>query len=554
MNLARGGALTALGLIVAVGCGGSDASPVPPGNGSGDGGDVSVLGPSGPDGGEPPGPPAPPPPPDGKPVEGIFVSASKGIEDADATMLRPVKTLARGMAIAAEKKTLPVIVCAETYNEAVKLPEGVTMYGYFDCSGAEWKQVSAHAKIVSPTSPAVLVENANLEARFEGFDVVAPDMAGAGPSGTAAGSSYGMIVKLVKHLHIAQVNVLAGKGQDGLDGVEPVAGNKEKAERPTGDSAGYQAYCPADPETCRLVTPEFTNGGFGGNSFCQVGPNGGPGGLGGLGPTIVDKKYRRSLTAAETSGAPIGGSAVTASGAASTGKLASNKGVDGAAGAAGAPGTSGLWSFTPAGFVPDDGTPGLNGSPGQGGGGGPGTNVCWYSYDTPFASPAEASAAIWGASGAGGGAGGCGGIAGTPGTGGGASVAMLIVGSEDIRIKDSRLEGKKGGRGGKGALGTLGTPGNAGGRGAFSGNDPNDTRPNGLYGGAGGRGGDGGAAGLSGHGAPGPSIALAFNGSRPLTTGVELVPGVGGDGAAALTRGSQTMPGTAGIAKGEHAF
>ena len=548
MNI-RGGALTALVLLVAIGCGGSDAPPNQGGGGGGGGGGVIVTLP---DGGTIEAP-APPPPtlPGATPLAGVFVSSSKGTEGADGAMTRPVKTLDAAMQLARERKE-PVIACAEVYSEAVTLRDGVTMYGYFDCSNiAQWKRVDAKAKIVSPTSPAVLAGNMVLPTAFAGFEIEAPDIPGTATGGAAV-SSYGMIIRSSMNLTISEVSIRAGKGQDGVDGVEPAAGNAELSTSADGVESGIQHECNVTSDgIAQCLTATFVLGSAGGTSKCKVGVNGGRGGKGGNAPLSRNGQYAQTV-----SGLPDPASAVTAAGG-TVGVIGLNPGTDGHPGDPGPNGAHGQWSFGATGFVAGNGTAGGIGLPGQGGGGGAGTNGLWHDFSFSGIPPVETGprkyaagdlpkTETWlGATGAGGGAGGCGGIAGTPGTGGGASIGLFIWQSTKIDIKDSRIFGAKGGRGGKGSLGTLGTPGRNGGAA-----NPSHR----LHGAAGGKGGDGGAAGLSGHGDPGPSIALAFSGARPSTVGVELVAGVPGDGAAALTRGTQTLPAVVGAAKAEHQF
>ena len=541
MNIGRSGALTALALLVVLGCGGSDAK-VDEGGGGTDGPQ-----------GEPSSSGGPQPPPEvapvgGTPVDGVFVSASKGIDDGDASPNRPVKTLARAVSMAATSG-LPVIACAETYPEALTIPDGIRMYGYFDCSESTWKRRANRAKIVSPTIPAVLVQNSVRSAYFEGFDVIAPDAPAAAP-GSPAASSYGMIIRHTKNFHIADVSITAGAGQNATDGTEG-APNVELSTSTKGQWKERQRICSEGAVPCAVVVK--ISGAAGGASQCKVGPSGGPGGQGGDGPVTANRANRYILTDQEKSGKPFGaGTALTAKGAAPMGDLAATKGSNGAQGAVGKAGSNGVWAFTEAGFVPGNGTPGENGAPGQGGGGGPGTGLMWSEYNDPVDTPSDP--VMWGAVGAGGGAGGCGGVAGTAGAGGGASVGLFVVASESITIDNSRIAGKSGGRGGKGTLGTIGLPGSPGGPGRYFGPGPNETRLDGLYGGEGGRGGDGGAAGLSGHGAPGPSIALVYNGERPVVRGVELVSGTGGLGSPVLARGQQSLPATVGDAKEEHSF
>jgi hypothetical protein len=553
MNLVRGGAFTTLGLLMAMGCGSAEVQPAGAGGG---GGTVTVPGP---DGGVIESPPAPPPPlPDGEPVDGVFVSASRGIEGADASKNRPVKTLAEAIPIA-QKKQLPVIACAETYKESVALVDGVTMYGYFDCSGSKWKRAGERAKIESPTSPAVVADGLTLLARFEGFDIVAPNAAPA----SAAASSYGMIVKATKNLTLAEISITAGDGQDGVDGVEPSEGNTELSPNNTaaGGQASAQRECANALECGFLIgapggqfnVPSYIEGGAGGVSKCRVGPNGGPGGAGGWAPVSSGGKYKQAISSNDASGRPLAPpvASATAPGGMYT-KVGVNPGANGTPGNAGAMGANGTWTFGSDGFVPGDGMVGANGLPGQGGGGGAGTTALWWFAPTyPNVTPAPLSpdalppGVALGASGAGGGVGGCGGIPGTPGKGGGASIGLFVSNSDVVINGPSLIRANKGGRGGKGSIGTIGTEGAAGGS-KVAGAD--------FSGSAGGKGGNGGAAGLSGHGAPGPSIALVFSGNRPVMTQVDLVAGTAGAGAAALTRDGQTLPAVTGVAKQEHQF
>lgn len=560
MNFTRGGALTALGLLIVLGCGGSDASPL---TGPGDEADSGTVVVDLPDGGKVAAPPAPEPPPVGgePPEKAVFVSASKGAAGADGTKLRPVKSLAVAIALAKENGVV-VVACADTYAEQVVLADGVTMFGFFGCDDLEkWERAPAGTKralIASPISPAVVAEGLSLPMRFDGFEVQAPDAPATPAVGSPAASSYGMIVSGTKNLIVGEARISAGVGQDGSDGVEPAQGNLQSSGI-HGAPATSQQPCNVDLNTFYCVT-----GGRhvprqpGGRSTCAVGAAGGPGGDGGFAPMTRNSAYVQGIAEESARGMPTPSTQATMPNTAVGGLLGSignARGTDGPDGQPGESGTNGAWSFTPAGYVPGDGTAGATGLPGKGGGGGAGTRAIWEMqpfsprggqlppapYPTNRLPPNEL-----GAAGAGGGAGGCGGIAGTVGAGGGASVGLLVVASE-LRVEGgTHIESKAGGRGGKGTLGTLGTPGGVGGAGAAT--------LGRAYGAPGGNGGTGGPAGLSGSGAPGASIALAYSGKRPEMVGVSLQPGGAGAGAPALTRGAQSLPATAGVAVAEHAF
>ncbi|MBX3209812.1 MAG: hypothetical protein KF764_32570 [Labilithrix sp.] len=555
MNFSRGGALTALALLVALGCGGSDAAPLAADSGTPEGETVVI---DLPDGGKAESPPPPPPIEVGgtAPPEGVFVSASKGAPGNDGAQRRPLKTLADAIALAKQKK-MPVIACAETYPEAVTLADGVTMFGYFDCSNLEeWKRITTRAVIESPTSPAVLVEGMSLITRFEGFEVRAPDLTSPGSADVVAQTSYAMIIRGSSNLWIDEVTLRGGKGQDGVDGVQP-APNQEL----NSTSAAWGGGAKAQDTLCRPPqdTPLFcfnvssTSGSPGGTSRCSIGPSGGAGGRGGDGPFFRDG-VRVAITQAQATGKAAPKNTPTAVGGAGGATVATPTalGQDGTPGPTGDLGENGGWSVNENGIAPGNGAAGTNGQPGQGGGGGGGGEF-WYTANYAVQTP-PMSGNRYGLAGAGGGAGGCAGIAGTPGTGGGGSVGLFIASSTAIKIAHSRIESAKGGRAGVGALGTPGLSGGAPGKGRFESDEVG--RPEAIYGLRGGAGGNGGAAGMSGNGSPGPSLALVYNGSRvaidQATTGIFV--GQAGDGVPATTSAGKTRPAVVGVAKQEHSF
>lgn len=481
------------------------------------------------------GPAAPPeenatPPVDGVAIDGVFVSSTRGFEDGDGSPRAPLKTLAAGLALA-KKVGKRAIVCAESYAEAVELLDGVSAYGYFDCTVSPWKKTDRRAKVASPKSPAVVARKLTLPSRIEGFEFVAPD-AGTGPiTDPRAASSIGLYVRDSKSLTLDNVLVHAGLGTDGTDGAEPTP-NVQSGSINGMPGTAQVAQCTS--MFCNLV--ERQSGGAGGTSTCAVGGNGGPGGQGGDGRWYNPNPVNPN--GFSTSGRPGTASASTNAGGPLAGAgNAGNRGDDGS------DGSNGAWTLDVDGFLPGDGTAGTNGLPGQGGGGGGGNENYICASGLPCS--AGNGTGYWGAaSGSGGGAGGCAGLAGTPGTGGGASIAALIVDS-DVTFSNAKLEATRGGRGGKGSLGTDGLAGGTGGT-------PVD------HAGRGGGGGRGGAGGLSGHGAPGPSIALAFRGKRPTTTATELAPGEAAAGQPELSKpvfgGTKTLPAATGVAKPEHSF
>jgi hypothetical protein len=503
---------------------------------------------------------APPPPPPktpeenaktpvpGEPIVGVFVSSSKGKDNGFGTNDRPVRTLAQGIALA-KKQGQKVVACAETFEEDVEIVDGVSMYGYFDCSASEWKIIDRHAVVRSTSNIAVKATGIVSATRIEGFDFIARDLDKEPPSDDAK-SSIGLVVRDSTALSLAKVLIHAGAGARGADGVEGPA-NVESGSPVGGPGAprGASNVCPIFGG-CSFWTK--VRGAAGGTSQCAVGGAGGPGGAGGEGRVYASCAARPDGTY-EPRGLPLVANASTAAGG--VGYCAAYEalipvppfgiGTAGAAGADGNDGANGAWSLTKEGFVAGHGTSGENGAPGQGGGGGGGSEKYpMVGTCNDAACPNPPSTYYWTATGAGGGAGGCGGVAGTAGKGGGASIAALVVDSK-ISISASRLESGSGGRGGKGTLGSAGLNGGTGGVAADGA-------------GGGGNGGRGGTSGLSGHGAPGPSIALAYTGAKPALDATELAPGAAAAGHGELRKtgaaGEKVLPAIAGESKKEHSF
>ena len=474
-----------------VGCGsfGSDSAPAP---------EEQLAPPSTPQDN------AQPPPVDGTPVTGVYVSSSMGSDDGSGTPGRPLKTLKRAFALAKEQQ-LRVIACAETYAENVVLLAGVSAYGYYDCAVTPWKRVDRRATVTAPASPAAVAKGIAQPTRLEGFAINAPDLDGS-LAKDGNGASIALEVRDSTGLVVSESLLHGGTGARGEDGVEGPS-NAELGQA-TGHVGTFQATypCNAQVEAVPCNTRTTNPGAAGGASTCAFGASGGHGGTGGDGewfnpnPTTSPTRDVRGRPFVETAETAAGG-------------LEASSGNGGRAGQNGGDGANGVWSLTKTGFVGGDGTNGSNGSPGQGGAGGGGNHFYRCPGISGPCSPGGSPVYWYSSSGSGGSAGGCPGIAGTPGTGGGATIAVLAIDSS-LTIERSRLETATGGKGGTGTLGSKGLVG---------GPYVNAV----SYGGVGLPGGAGGSSGLSGHGSPGPAIALAYAGARPVTTAVDLAPGPG---------------------------
>ncbi len=495
--------------------------------------------------------PAPPPedpskPPviiEGERLTGAFVSSSRGGEGADGSESRPFKTIKEAMVLA-QQRGERVIVCAEQFDENVELLEGVSLYGYFDCTTSPWSKTTKHAVVISPNAdPSLAVTKLEKPVRVEGFDFIGPDQTQRIAGVTAA--STAVLVRDSKDVAFVEVTIRGGKGTNGANGAPPTKANTFSGN-PNGTASVKQKVC---PQFANCNTNVFI-GGAGGIATCAVGQSR-PGGRGGEGATMTPTNQEVLPPP------PFGPADARGHGFAATLELAKGgvySGTEGAAGANGVPGqsgTNGVWSFSRDGFLPGDGSPGQPGVPGQGGGGGGGAGACWRSTAGQCAAPGGTSV-VWTSTGAGGGAGGCGGLPGTPGRGGGASIGLFVVDSM-VKIERSKIEGGDGGAAGAGSLGGAGLPGGAGGEG---GPYPNVVAEWYAWAGRGGAGGAGGPGGVSGHGAPGPSIGLVWTGTRPeIAADVVLAGGKAGAGHPALAHpNAQGIPAVVGDVKSEHSF
>lgn len=494
-----------LALLALAACGGFEPGDEPP-----PGAPVGKPGPTQASAEEGSKPPVP-----GAPLEGVFVSSSRGSDDGDGSMQKPFKTL--GAAIGkAQTNGKRVLACAETYAEQLVLQSGVSVYGYFSCdAGAFVLAADKRARVESPFSPALVAEKIALPTRVEGFEVAAPDGTDASPSSIAAR------VADSKGLTIGKSSLRAGSGKDGVDGVEAPQTAPAGQDGARGLDIGTCVNAPFPCYRAGGVNP--SPGGAGGASIvCGGGVMSNKGGDGGAGAN------QRSPGASATSGGG-GGPSMALGG--QSGDIAAFPGGNGADGARGADGQVGAVRLTEEGPQLVAGTAGANGELGQGGGGGGGLSRNGDTND-------------YSASGGGGGSGGCPGFAGKPGGSGGASVAAWVVRSE-VSMEDVVMEAGSGGRAGAGTVGTAPTPGGNGASGGGGGVVQSMPGPFGVpiqtvigvIGGAGGNGGAGGAAGVSGHGAPGPSIGMVVFGAKPAIKGGSIKPGAGGEGAPELAPG-----------------
>lgn len=443
-------------------------------------------------------PPEPPKPNELTDPFGVFVS--KGAPDGgDGTRAKPFNTISAGLEQAAtDKKRL--YVCAGTYPEAIELKNGVSVIANLSCvDPLDWKLNGAHTTLNSPTSPAVTASGITLATRVEGLDVIAPAGSPAAPS------SIALLATGSTGLTFSNGKLEAGIGRDGVNGVTPP--NLVVTSTLPGGALPPAECLRADiiaPTRCTTTNYNHFPGRLGGTQECrEAGSNrlvgtssGGNGGSSNI--------FRPNLSPG-----------------ASQGLAGSPSGADGTNGMSSTGGT-----FSESGFAQGDGTDGTNGGVGAGGTGGT-ANVLQEPH------PGIAGV-VWGWAQGGGGAGGCPGMAGTAGTGGGASIAALLSRSP-VRFEKVALASANGGRGGFGSFGSLPTPGQAT-------QDPVGTVSFPLAT----AGSPGRPAGISGHGAGGPSVAIAHDAAgRPVLVDSPMDHGNAGASPPASSEAGRTIPAAA---------
>jgi hypothetical protein len=424
---------------------------------------------------------------DGDAGHAIFVSpAGMDIGNQTGDMKHPVKTIAKGIALAASKKW-DVYVAQGIYEEQVLLADGASIYGGFNpeadwahdpklyATTIQWKQTGPGGVV------ALVADGISSPANVEGFHIE------SGNNDQSGGASIAVMVKgSSDKLRFAHNTILSGNGGTGSPGNDGKPGADGAAGENGNIGCEYDG-CWICMSCSSCSKPLSGNGG--------KGPCANSGGAGGQGGDAHEGGAGGKGSEDGTAGGSGGG------GATQTG----NPGSAGAPGSAGQQGTGGdsLGIVNEGGYwVASSGTSGTDGTKGAGGGGGGGGGgdgddsiFSWECY-------------TYGASGGGGGGGGCAGTLGTGGGGGGASFGFLVSNSTSV-IQDNVIAfrfGGNGGNGGKGGDGGKGGPGGKGGQGKMDEDEGG--------GGNGGDGGAGGAGGGGGGGGGGPSYGIYWAGDK----------------------------------------
>ena len=422
-------------------------------------------------------------------AEVVYVDGIGGADVNVGSMEEPLATISAGIAIA-DRSTPPatVLVSNGTYEEAVVLRSGVSVYGGYAASQGWERDIDLYVTELSGPLIAVTADTIIAPTVVDGLTIVSASATGIGTS------SIAMLVTDSTGLELNQVVVVAGNGGPGADG----AGGATGGVGTTGGSG----------------TPGCENSGVGCED-CDAPAVGDPGGsacgrLGGAGGTAG--------LGGGSGGAGETGAGGTPGGGGGGGGGDGTVGESGAAGQAGTDGDGGaaLGVLTDSGYATSDGGDGTAGSHGNGGGGGGGGGGGDDYCDS------------YGSSGGGGGGGGCGGVGGGGGIGGGGSFGIIMIDSA-VTLTACDISAGRGGVGGAGAGGGIGGDGGGpGSGGAYGGSGEQDDGGMGADGGSGGRGGD---AGDGGGGGGGPSAALACVGETSvLIPTTQLYAEGGGDG------------------------
>ncbi|MCC6555839.1 MAG: PGRS family protein [Polyangiaceae bacterium] len=448
---------------------------------------------------------------------GVFV-AMNGNDGAAGTKAEPVATLGEAIARAAERGTR-VYACAETFEESVEVPGGVTLFGGLDCAnGWAWVGETTKTTVRGPADAiAMKLLGGEGVTRIEDVAVRAADATVAG------GSSIAVLVDGAT-AELARCELTAGDGSAGAEGGDapsmapdqaPAGSNGTDACSDLDGTPGPDATLQGGAQVLNTCGAEQSIGGTGGDGNVPNGGGGQPGETGSFGAAGTGEPAAEawSCSGPEPNGTGDGGS----------------DGTPGDPGAA----ASGLGTLTSNGHTGVSGGAGTPGKAGQGGGGGGGAKggnaIC----------PGGGAGA--GASGGSGGAGGCGGAPGAGGGPGGASIALASV-QAAVTLADCTLIAGNGGNGGRGgdlqpgALGGLGGTGGAGVGGSKAAC-------------AGGQGGQGGNGGPGGGGLGGHSLAVAFTGTAPAKAGATVLTagtfGTGGPGGSGNVAANAGADGTA---------
>lgn len=417
----------------------------------------------------------------------------------------PFATLGAALAAATKQKSR-VYLCGKV-TERVDITAGISVFGGFECSGAEWQYNASNPGIISPNAPAadapfqssVRIQGGG-KTNLEDLDIEAA-------AATIDGGSSIAVIADGAAVNFVRVRLTAGNAKDGLPGITPA------------DDIG-----PTDPTDPNIA-------GNNGVDACNGASMGNPGGAAKPNPVCGESIGGKGGTGFDLMAAGPGDPGLPMVSGTGTGGIGQDggscgPGVGGANGKSGGAGTGGttVGIIDNKGYAGATGTAGMKGGIGQGGGGGGGT---------------RGKTNCHGASGGSGGAGGCPGNGGSGGNPGGSSIGIISIGA-NLAFSSVAIVTGSGGKGGNGGAGQDGAPGGYGGLGGKGAKGP--ATDNAC---SGGNGGLGGAGGTGGGGRGGHSLGIAYTTTAPPATGATIQ--TNAPGSAGVGDGTATGDGAEGV-------
>lgn len=414
----------------------------------------------------------------------------------------PFASLAAAVNAAKTQKTR-VYLCG-TVNERVDIPAGVSIFGGFNCMGAEWIYDAPQRGAIVPPAPAADAPfqssvriMGNGTTKIEDINILAANAEFDG------GSSIAVIVDKAT-VNFSRAELIASNGKDGTAGTTP-----NESVGPTMVTDPAIAGNPGS-EGCLGTAAGVVGGAAKVNMLCPE-SIGGKGGNGQVGDGDPGDDGMPLDAASGQGGQPNSGSGACGEGTTGAG------GMTGPAGS----GANDLGTIDSTGYLGTSGSSGSKGTAGQGGGGGSGS---------------RGKNTFYGASGGSGGAGGCPGNGGSGGTAGGSSIGIIQV-SGTLSFNAVKITTGMGGKGGAGGIGQVGGFGGNGGTRGLAKDCGMGTKIDSAC--DGGNGGDGGQGGQGGGGFGGHSIGVAHKAglSAPDVTGADIKTNTAGTGGDAPNKG-----------------
>lgn len=158
----------------------------------------------------------------------LWVSSSVGDDNNPGTQAQPVRTLAHAIVLA-QADAGRIYACGETYQEAVALPAGVSLFGGFSACHLPWAyEANKHPAVIAPGQPG---QTALTLIAGKGMSFVGDVWTQTADAVKPGGSSIGAFATDEAQVTFRRAHFQAGNGADGADG-QP--GSKEGNSAPKG--------------------------------------------------------------------------------------------------------------------------------------------------------------------------------------------------------------------------------------------------------------------------------------------------------------------------------